>query len=62
MFGTGILIAGGGFLAVALLDKLTEDCGFPWVGIALRILVPIAVIAITGHFLQTNIILTRWIK
>lgn len=61
MFGPGILIAGGSFLAITILDKVAEDCGITWLSTTLKLLVPIAALAISVYFLETNSLL-RWLR
>jgi hypothetical protein len=61
MFGPGILIAGGSIIAVALLDKLAEDTGIVWLSMTLKLLVPIAALAISVYFLQSDAIM-RFIR
>ena len=61
MFGPGILIAGGSFLALTLLDKVAEDCGITWLSTTLKLLIPIATLAISVYFLETNSLL-RWLR
>ncbi|EKN66047.1 hypothetical protein BABA_17427 [Neobacillus bataviensis LMG 21833] len=57
MFGPGIIIAGGSIIAVALLDKVAEDTGIIWLSVALKLLVPIAALAVSVYFLQSDAIL-----
>jgi hypothetical protein len=61
MFGAGILIAGGSVIAIALLDKVAEDCGIGWLSTTLKLLVPIAALAISIYFLETNSMM-RWLR
>jgi hypothetical protein len=61
MFGPGIIIAGGSIIAVALLDKVAEDCGIGWLSTTLKLLVPIAALAISIYFLETNSMM-RWLR
>jgi hypothetical protein len=61
LFGSGVLIAGGSFVAVSLLEKLADDCGIFWLGTTLRILVPIAGMIASIYFLETNPLL-RWLR
>jgi hypothetical protein len=61
MFGPGIIIAGGSIIAVALLDKVAEDTGIVWLSMTLKLLVPIAALAISIYFLQSDAIM-RFIR
>ncbi|MBT2722334.1 hypothetical protein [Bacillus sp. ISL-46] len=61
MFGPGILIAGGSCIALALLDKVAEDCGIQWLGTTLKIIVPVAAMVLSVYFLQTNALL-GWLR
>ena len=61
MFGSGVLIAGGSFIAIALLDKLAENCGIFWLGTTLKLLVPIVAMLVSIYFLETNALL-RWLR
>jgi hypothetical protein len=61
MFGPGILIAGGSCIALALLDKVAEDCGIQWLGTTLKIVVPVAAMVLSVYFLQTNALL-GWLR
>ena len=61
MFGPGILIAGGSFIAVAVLDKVAEDCGITWLSTTLKLIIPIAALAISVYFLQSDAIM-RFIR
>lgn len=61
MFSTGILIAGGSTIAIALLDRLAEDCGIQWVSTALKIIIPLAAMVASVYFLESNAFL-RWLR
>lgn len=61
MFGPGMLIAGGSIIAVALLDKVAEDCGIVWLSMTLKLIVPIAAFAVSVYFLQSSAIM-RFIR
>lgn len=61
MFGPGILIAGGSCIALALLDKVAEDCGIMWLGTTLKIIVPVAAMVLSVYFIQTNALL-GWLR
>jgi hypothetical protein len=61
MFSTGILIAGGSSLLIALLDKFAEDCGIQWINTTLKILIPLIAMIVSVYFLETNSLL-RWLK
>lgn len=61
MFSSGILLAGGSCIVLALLDKFADDCGIPWLGNTLKILIPIAAMIASVYFLETNTFL-RWLR
>lgn len=61
LFGPSIFIAGGVTILVALLDKTCEEFGIYWLGITMRLLLPIAGFALGVYFLETNPIL-GWLK
>ncbi|MEH7505130.1 hypothetical protein V7152_24560 [Neobacillus drentensis] len=61
MFGPGILIAGGSFIAITILDKVAEDCGITWLSTTLKLIIPIAALAVSVYFLETNSLL-RWLR
>jgi hypothetical protein len=61
MFGPEILIAGGSAIAIALLDKIADDCGIQWLSTTLKLIVPIAGLVLSVYFLQTNPLL-RWLR
>jgi hypothetical protein len=61
MFGPGLLIAGGSAIALALLDKIADDCGIQWLSTTLKLIVPIAGLVLSVYFLQTNPLL-RWLR
>jgi hypothetical protein len=61
LFGSGILIAGGGLLAIALLDTAADQFGFHWLGNIVKIILPIIGFALAIYFLETNAIIW-WLK
>lgn len=61
MFSTGILLAGGSTIAIALLDKFAESCGIQWLSNILKILVPLTAMILSVYFLQHNAFL-RWLR
>jgi hypothetical protein len=61
MFGPGIIIAGGSIIAVALLDKVAEECGIGWLSTTLKLLVPVAALVISVYFLQSDAVM-RFIR
>lgn len=61
MFTGGLLLSAGATITVALTDKLLEDSGIHWLGTALRIVVPLAGMALGVYFLETNALL-RWLR
>jgi hypothetical protein len=54
VFGPGILIAAGVTVVAAVLDKTFEEFGFHWVGIVLKVALPLAGLALGVYFLETN--------
>lgn len=54
MFSTGMLLAAGGTIAIAVADKALEDTGFYWLGTILKLVVPLAGMALGVYFLQNN--------
>jgi hypothetical protein len=54
MFSTGMLLAAGGTIAIAVVDKALEETGFYWLGTILKLAVPIAGMALGVWFLQHN--------
>jgi hypothetical protein len=61
MFGTGILLAGGTTILMAILDKTFEEFGVHWVSTTLKIALPLAGMILGVYFLQTNPII-GWLK
>jgi hypothetical protein len=61
LFGPGILIAGGVTVVISLLDKVAEDCGIQWVSTTLKLIIPIAAMAASIYFLETNALL-GWLR
>lgn len=61
MFSTGMFLAAGATIGVALLDKLCEELGIHWLGTFIKLLLPIAGFGLAIYFLETNAIL-RWLK
>ena len=61
LFGPSVIIAGGSFIAVALLDRIADDFGITWLGVALKLAVPLAAMALAVYFLKTNA-LVRWLR
>jgi hypothetical protein len=61
LFGPGILIAGGSCIAVAVLDRIAEDCGIQWLSTSLKLVLPIVAMAASIYFLETNAIL-GWLR
>jgi hypothetical protein len=54
MFSTGMILAAGGTIAIALVDKALEETGFYWLGTILKLAVPLAGVALGVWFLQNN--------
>jgi hypothetical protein len=61
LFGPGVIIAGGSFIAIVVLEKTAEDFGITWLSTTLRLLVPIVAILFAIFFLETNALL-RWLR
>ncbi|MFD2446358.1 hypothetical protein ACFSO7_20565 [Bacillus sp. CGMCC 1.16607] len=61
LFSTGILLAGGGILGVALLDSLADSLGFLWLGNFVKVILPIVGFALAIYFLETNAII-GWLR
>ncbi|WP_335560463.1 hypothetical protein [Neobacillus vireti] len=61
MFGAGILLAGGSFIAISILDKIAEDCGYTWISTTLKLIIPIIGIVVSVYFLQNNS-MVRWLR
>lgn len=61
LFGSGLLIAGGGILIVALLDTAADQLGIHWLGNLMKIILPIVGFATAIYFLETNAII-GWLK
>jgi hypothetical protein len=54
MFSTGMILAAGGTIAIAVADKALEETGFYWLGTILKLAVPLAGMALGVWFLQHN--------
>jgi hypothetical protein len=61
MFSTGLLLAAGGTVCIAIADKALEDTGFFWIGTVLKLIVPLAGMAMGVYFLEHNPI-NGWLK
>lgn len=61
MFSTGMLLAAGGTIAIALADKALENTGFYWLSTILKLALPLAGMAVGVYFLEHNAIL-EWLK
>ncbi|WP_284037481.1 hypothetical protein [Neobacillus sp. 114] len=61
MFSTGLIMAAGGTIVIAIADKALEDTGFFWLGTILKLAVPLAGMALGVYFLETNPIL-GWLR
>jgi hypothetical protein len=61
LFGPGILIAGGSFIAVVVLEKTAEDFGITWLSTTMKLVVPIVAMLFAIYFLETNA-LVRWLR
>ncbi|AIM17285.1 hypothetical protein HW35_14445 [Bacillus sp. X1(2014)] len=54
LFDGGILIAGGVTVGLIALDKTLSNFGYHWLGDAIRILLPVAALALGAYFLEYN--------
>lgn len=61
LFGSGMFLAAGATIAVALLDKATEELGIHWLGTVIKLILPVVGFALAIYFLETNSILW-WLK
>jgi hypothetical protein len=61
MFSSGMFLAAGATIGVALLDKACEELGIHWLGTAIKLVLPILGFGVAIYFLQTNPIL-GWLK
>lgn len=61
LFGTGLFLAAGATIGVAVADKACEELGFNWLGTAIKLLLPIAGFGLGIYFLETNPLLW-WLK
>lgn len=61
LFGPGMLLVAGATIGIALVDKVCEELGIYWLGTALKLIIPIAGLALAIYFLETNPLL-RWLK
>lgn len=61
LFGSGVILVGGGILGVALLDVLSESLGFQWLNTLVRFILPIIGFAAAIYFLETNVII-GWLR
>jgi hypothetical protein len=59
-FGTGMFLAAGATLGIALVDKVCEDLGIFWLNTVLRLILPIVGFGLCVYFLETNALL-HWI-
>lgn len=61
LFGTGMFLAAGTTIALAVLDKTFEELGIHWLGTAIKLILPIVGFGLAIYFLEMNSLL-RWIK
>lgn len=61
MFSSGMIIAAGTTIGVVLLEKFAEECGIMWLGLLIKMALPIIAMITINHFFMTNPIL-RWLK
>jgi hypothetical protein len=60
LFGSGMFLAAGATLGVALIDKVCEEFGIHWLNTAIRLILPIVGFGLAIYFLETNTLLS-WI-
>jgi hypothetical protein len=61
LFESTVIIGGGSIVALAVLEKLAEDYGYSWLGGTIKLLVPIAGLAVAVYFLEFNPLL-HWLR
>lgn len=61
MFSAGLLVSAGATILLALVDKTLDASGYQFLGTVLRIVIPLAGIALGVYFLETNSLL-GWLK
>lgn len=61
LFSGAMLLAGGGVVALACIDKTAESFGWYRIGSIVKILLPIAAFAAGVYFLETNALL-EWLR
>lgn len=61
LFGSGLFLAAGTTISLALLDKLCDEFGIYWLGTAMKLILPIVGFGLAIYFLETNSLL-RWLK
>jgi hypothetical protein len=60
LFTPMMFVAAGTTVALAFVDKLAEGYGFQWLGIVLRLAIPLLAFACGIYFIETNVML-RWL-
>jgi hypothetical protein len=60
LFGSGLFLAAGTTLGIALIDKTCEELGIHWLNTAVRLILPIVGFGLAIYFLETNTLLS-WI-
>jgi hypothetical protein len=61
MFSTGLLVSAGATITIALVEKTLDETGYMWLGMVLKIAVPLASMLFGVYFLEHNPIL-RWLR
>jgi hypothetical protein len=61
LFGSGMFLAAGATIGIALIDKLCEEFGIHWLGTAIKLILPIVGFGLAIYFLETNVLLW-WLK
>lgn len=62
LFSPSVLVAGGVAIGMIALDKTLSSFGFYWLGDILRILLPVAALALGVYFLEYNPLTTGLFK
>lgn len=54
LFGPSIFLAASATIVIGIADKACEEFGIHWLGIVLKIAIPLAGMALGVYFLETN--------
>lgn len=61
MFTAGLILSAGATIALATVERVLDETGFHWFGSTLKVLIPLAGMALAVYFLDHNALL-RWLK